>query len=128
MPTENCLRNSDVLERLQDVFAESRGVLGALWGVLRASWEHLGTSGELLGGVWRRRGKQNRLGALLEPFSGRPGSVLKPFWGRLGASWRRHGAVLWASSGVLEPSCEPFGTTESVLEPAYARFHLGYNL
>ena len=101
--------------------------MGRLGGVLGASWEPLGTSWGLLGGVLGRLGRQNRLGALLEPFWSRPGSVLEASWGRLGASWKRLGGVLWASWGFLGPSCGPFGTTGSVLEPSCAGFHLGYN-
>ena len=108
-------------------FRGYRAVLGALWGVLGASWEPLGTSRGLLGGVLGRLGRQNRLGSHLEPFWSRPGSVLEASWGRLGASWKPLEGVLWASWGFLGPSCGPFGTTGSVLEPSCAGFHLGYN-
>ena len=112
---------------LRGVSGRLGSVMGCLGGVLGASWEPLGTSWELLGGVLRRLGRQNRLGALLERFWSRPGSVLEASWGRLGASWKRLGGVLWASWGFLGPSCGPFGTTGSVLEPSCAGFHLGYN-
>ena len=65
------LRRS-VLGRLRDLFAAS-------WGVLGASWGRLGTA-------LVRLGRQNRLGAVLEPFWSRAGSVLEASWGRLGAS------------------------------------------
>ena len=74
------------------------------------------------GGVLGRLGRQNRLGAVLEPFWSRPGSVLEASWGRLGASWKRLGGVLWASSRFLGPSCGPFGASGGVLEASCACF------
>ena len=76
---------------LRGVSGRLGSVMGRLGGVLGTSWEPLGTSWELIGGVLGRLGRQNRLGALLEPFWSRPGSVLEASWGRLGASWKRLG-------------------------------------
>ena len=53
------------------------------------------------GSVLGRLGRQNRLGAVLEPFWSRPRSVLDTSWARLGASWERPGGVLEAFGGIV---------------------------
>ena len=87
-------------ERLGASSGPLRGVLGRLGSVLGASWGHLGS-------VLGRLERQNRLGAVLEPFWSRPGSVLETSWGRLGPSWRRLGDVLGRLGSVLGASCGP---------------------
>ena len=71
-----------------------RGVLGRLGSVLGGSWGHLGS-------VLGRLKRQNRLGAVLEPFWSCPGSVLEASWAVLEASWGRLVGLFEVSSAVL---------------------------
>ena len=82
---------------LRGVSGRLGSVMGRLGGVLGASWDVLGASWGVLG----RLGRQNRLGALLEPSWNRPRSVLGTSWGVLEASWGRLVGVLGISWAVL---------------------------
>ena len=84
-----------------------RADLGRLSGPLRGLLGRLGSVLGRLGGVFARLGRQNRLGAVLEPSLKRLGGVLGTSWAVSEASWGRlvglfevSWAVLWAFGNV----------------------------